>query len=61
MILCSEVTLELHILRMFLKMGQAQRDAAMLKFSLTDLNRSPGAIAEAAHRGPVELTGRGKR
>ena len=33
----------------------------MVRFSLTDLNRSPGAIVEAAHRGPVELTGRGKR
>ena len=33
----------------------------MLRFSLTDLNRSPGAVVEAAHRGPVELTGRGKR
>ena len=33
----------------------------MLRFSLTDLNRAPGAIVEAAHRGPVELTGRGKR
>lgn len=33
----------------------------MLSFSLTDLNRSSGAIVEAAHRGPVELTGRGKR
>lgn len=33
----------------------------MKQFSLTDLNRSPGAVVEAAHRGPVELTGRGKR
>ena len=33
----------------------------MLKFSPTELNRSPGAIGEAAHRGPGELTGRGKR
>ena len=33
----------------------------MKTFSLTDLNRSPGAVVEAAHRGPVELTGRGKR
>lgn len=55
------VTLELHILRILPKIGHAQRNAAMLKFSLTDLNRNPGAIFEAAHRGPVELTGRGKR
>lgn len=33
----------------------------MLRFSLTELNRNSGAIVEAAHRAPVELTGRGKR
>lgn len=33
----------------------------MTSFSLTELNRAPGMVVEAAHQGPVELTGRGKR
>jgi antitoxin Phd len=33
----------------------------MRKFSFAEFQRSPGALVEAAHRGPVELTGRGKR
>jgi antitoxin Phd len=30
-------------------------------FSLTDLSNRSGEVVEAAHRGPVEITRRGKR
>jgi prevent-host-death family protein len=33
----------------------------MTKFSLTDLSNRSGEVAEAAFRGPVEITKRGKR
>ena len=33
----------------------------MAHFSLIDLNNRPGEVVEAAFRGPVEITRRGKR
>jgi antitoxin Phd len=33
----------------------------MREFSLTQLNRSSGEVVEAAFRGPIALTDRGKR
>lgn len=33
----------------------------MAKFSLTDLSNRSGEVAEAAFKGPVEITKRGKR
>ena len=33
----------------------------MAHFSLTDLSNRSGEVVEAAFRGPVEITGRGKR
>jgi prevent-host-death family protein len=33
----------------------------MERFTVTRLNRTPGQILDAAYRGPVELTERGKR
>jgi prevent-host-death family protein len=33
----------------------------MERFTVTRLNRTPGQILDAAHRGPVELTERGRR
>jgi antitoxin Phd len=33
----------------------------MQKFPVTKLNRTAGEVLDAAHRGPVELTHRGRR
>ena len=33
----------------------------MRKYTLTDLGNKSGEVAEAAHKGPVDITSRGKR
>jgi antitoxin Phd len=37
------------------------RESFMASYTLTELSRASGAIVEAAFKGPVDLTDRGKR
>lgn len=53
------------ILAVLAKIGIYRRmdhpEAAMRRFSLTDLSNRSGEVIEAAYSGPVEITRRGKR
>jgi prevent-host-death family protein len=42
-------------------MPSASRELSVTHFSLTDLSNRSGEVVEAAYRGPVEITRRGKR
>jgi prevent-host-death family protein len=42
-------------------MANAVEEAGMAAFSLTDLSNRSGEVVEAALRGPVDITRRGKR